>query len=355
MRNVVALVAFAWLLAPSTVDTQSSATSRYRVISTNRLPTLQKELDQAAGDGYRVIASARPAPALRVVVLERSKDKYEYFISDAAATAVRDQKVQPGFRILPQTVGSASNSPCGAVFERSGGDVVRRDYRVADAVYPGNLQKDILEATAEGYRVLVAGAAAGFCAVLEREHAGSGGGAATTAVKDVSAKEKKVNLSVADYSRPYVLLATTRTSTLEKEMADAVAHGFRLHSGSAADELVYLMERQDASAPRADYVVLSTNKRETLEREMNQAAARGYRLHPFSLAGILRSMSGTFETIAVMEKRESPAIEYRVIATARAGTFEKELSAALEQGWDFVAMPKSGALMAVVQRLVTPR
>ena len=102
-------------------------------------------------------------------------------------------------------------------------------------------------------------------------------------------------------------------------------------------------------------MLLSTTKTETLEREMNQAVARGYRLHPLSLAGIYRSMSGAFETVAVMEKRESPAVEYRVIGAARAGTFEKELTAAGEQGWELVAAVRSGAFTAVLQRTAVPR
>lgn len=349
MRRIVALFALAWLLTSTIADAQSPPASRYRVISTSKISTLQAELAQAANDGYRVAASSRPAPAVKVLVLERSNNRYEYFVSDALPQDVRDQKVPPGYRIVPQTVGSTANGPCAAILERSPGDSGRRDYRIEDAVYPGNLQNDILNAAAEGYRVLVIGAAAGFCAVLEREPRAASTSAPTAAVKD-GAKEKKVNLSAADYSRPYVLIATSKTSTLEKEIAEAVAHGYRLQSGSAGDELVYLMERQDEKSPQADYLLLSTTKTETLEREMNQAATRGYRLHPLSLAGVYKSLSATFEAVAVMEKRESPAVEYRVIGTARAGTFEKELTAAGEQGWELLATVRSGAFTAVLQR-----
>jgi hypothetical protein len=349
MRQITTLVVSAWLLTPTIAWAQSPAASRYRVLSANKFSTLQAELAQAANEGYRVVANAGSA-----VVLERSSDKYEYLISGALPQDVRDQKVPPGYRILPRTVGQIAGGPCGAIFERSPGDSVRREYRVENAVYPGNLQKDILNATAEGYRVLVIGAVAGFCAVLEREPGAAGTNAPAAGVKEAG-KEKKANLGVADYSRPYVLMATTKTSTLEKEMAEAVARGHRLQSGAAADELLFLTERQDANTPKPDYILLSTTKTDTLEREMNQAVARGYRLHPLSLAGILRSMTGLFETVAVMEKRESPAVEYRVIGTSRAGTFEKELIAAGEQGWELVATVRSGAFTAVLHRPAGPR
>ena len=232
MRQITILVVSAWLLTPTIAWVQSPAASRYRVLSTNKISTLQAELAQAANEGYRVAASAGPA-----VVLERSNDKYEYLISGALPQDVRDQKVPPGYRILPQTVGQIANGPCGAIFERSPGDSGRREYRFEDAVYPGNLQKDILNAAVEGYRVLVIGAVAGFCAVLEREPGAAGTSAPVAGVKEAG-KEKNANLGVADYSRPYVLMGTTKTSTLEKEMAEAVARGYRLQSGAAADELV---------------------------------------------------------------------------------------------------------------------
>lgn len=349
MRQMIVLCASAWILAATIPAAHSQGASRYRVLTTNRMSTLQAELVQVASQGYRVAAAARPAPAVRALVLEGSKEKLDYFISEVLALDVSTQKVEPGYRILPRTVGSLGNGPCSAIFERSPNDSGRRDYRVEDAVYPGNLQKDILNAASEGYRVLVIGAGAGFCAVLEREP-----GAASPSTPAVDrkneGKEKKVNLAAADYSRPYVLIATTKTSTLEKEIADAAAHGFRLQSAAAADELVYLMERQDATTARADYILLSTTKSETLEREMNQAVARGYRVHPFSLTGVFKSLSGTFEIVAVMEKRESPAVEYRVIGTARAGTFEKEVAAAGDEGWELVALPASGGFTAVLQR-----
>lgn len=353
MRLVIPLFVLAFLTS-TLADAQSPVASRYRLLSTNKISTLQAELTQAANEGYRVAASARPAPAIRVLILERSTDKREYFISETLPQDVRDQKVPPGYRILPQTVGSMATGPCTAIFERSSGDRERRDYRVEDAVYPGNLQKDILNATADGYRVLAIGAAAGFCAVLER---GSGAAATSAPAADVKAggKEKKVNLGAADYSQPYVLIATNKTSTLEKELAEAVAHGYHLQSGAAGDELTYLMERQAANTPPAQYELLSTTKAETLEREMNQAVARGYRLHPLSLTGIFKSLSATFESVAVMEKRESPAVEYRVIGTARAGAFEKEITASGEQGWELVASISSGAFMAVLQRPADPR
>jgi hypothetical protein len=84
---------------------------------------------------------------------------------------------------------------------------------------------------------------------------------------------------------------------------------------------------------------------------MNQAATRGYQLHPFTLGAIVRPIPDfdiprVTEIVAVMERRESPALEYRVIRLAwwtRLPQFEKEINVAGEQGWELTATLGSSA------------
>jgi hypothetical protein len=112
------------------------------------------------------------------------------------------------------------------------------------------------------------------------------------------------------------------------------------------------MERHDAKAPLADYVLLSTST-ETLERGMNQTATRGYHLHPFSLGAVgskflmdSEILSVREAVVVVMEKRESPQVEYRVMRTwAGRQQFEGELNAAGTQGWELVATLGSAAVL----------
>lgn len=316
-------------LAPVPASTETQALPAFRVISANRFSTLQTELAQAAAEGYRVRAVMRPAPASRAILLERSTDKREYFLSSDAERELRDGKIPPGFVILPQTLGAIGGGPCGAVFERDP-SATASAYRIESAVSPNNLQKDILAAVAKGDRVRMLGANAGYCALLE-----SGAPATATA----EGKEK-----------PIELIATSRTATLEKELAAAAARGFRLHSAAAAEEFMFLMERQEAGSPAGDYLVFSTSKAETLQSEMNKASAKGYQLHPFSMMGKTRGLTAALETTIVMEKRDRPPVEYRVISTARAATFEKELLESAEQGWQLAAVLPSGAFSAVMER-----
>jgi hypothetical protein len=333
MRQVLMLSLVFVALVPIPSTAQSPTSPRYRVISTNRFSTLQTELAQAAAEGYRVRATMRPADAARAIVLERSPDKREYFVSSGVERDLRDGKVPSGYVILPHTLGVIGGGPCGAVFERDP-SATAPAYRIESAVSPNNLQKDILTAIGKGDRVRMIGAAAGYCALLE-----SGGTAGASATAAADGKEKAIEL-----------IATSRTATLEKELAAAAARGFRLHSAAAADEYIFLMERQEAAGPPPDYLVISTSKAETLQGEMNQASAKGYHLHPFSLIGKTRGLTATLEITVVMEKRDRPPVEYRVLSTARAASFEKELVESAEQGWQLVATLPYGAFSAVMER-----
>ena len=355
MRRTIAFFASAWLLTATIAYAQSPTTSRYKVLSPDLVSTA--ELAKAAKRGYRVAAVAQTTAGF--LVLERWTDKREYVVSDGLLKDIRERKVPPGYRILPQTVrviglGVAGYGPCAGIWERSSGDRVGRDYRVEHALHLRNLRRDILNAAAEGYHALVIRAgAAGYCAVLERGAQAVSTSASLANIRDRST-EKNLSLGAADDPRPYVLIATRETNTLQKELTEAVAHGYRLHSGLAGDEFVYLMERQGANAALADYVLLSTRSIETLVRSMNQTATRGYQLHPFSLGALVIPIPDidipqATQIVAVMERRESPPLEYRVIrARWTWPQFEKEINAAAEQGWELTATLGSGA--ALMQR-----
>src|SRR5262245_64887251 len=71
----------------------------------------------------------------------------------------------------------------------------------------------------------------------------------------------------------YRLLATNKTSTMEKEMNLAAAEGFRFEgamggeTAGGGNEIVVMMSRKpDADGPRYDYRLLATNKTTTLEK-----------------------------------------------------------------------------------------
>ena len=75
---------------------------------------------------------------------------------------------------------------------------------------------------------------------------------------------------------------------------------------------------------RFDYKVLATNRTSTMEKEMNQAAALGFRLA--AVMGGETSFGGS-EVVVIMQKGEegaSGSYQYRLLATNRTSTMQKE-------------------------------
>lgn len=145
--------------------------------------------------------------------------------------------------------------------------------------------------------------------------------------------------------RAYKVLATNKTSTMQKEMQEAGAAGYRFvavmggETAAGGDEVVVLMERREDDKARYEYRLLATNKTSTLQKELQEAADAG-----FEAVGqtVFESMFGGRETAGILERNpEAPArprYEYKLIATSRTSTLEKELQEAAETGYEAVGM-----------------
>lgn len=291
------------------------------------LDTVTREsLARVASQGYR-IAERGGRVAASFMVFERSAGAYEYSVSLLEDLG----KVPPGYRVLPHTVVPGPRASCAAILERAPGDRVPRDYRIEREGFrriwgtlsvPRSLIKGIAKAATDGYRIIAAG---GNCAVLERP--------------------RDATREAAGTPPRYQLIAPRSTKALEREMALAVARGYRLHWVFYHEHLVFVMERQD-NAPALDHLVVAAEWPPNqswvprLEPKLNEAALRGYHLIEVSIATLGN------EVVAVMEKREAPLVEYRVLETFTERGYapsswrplEQEFLAASEQGWEYVAL-----------------
>ncbi|HKQ89272.1 MAG TPA: hypothetical protein VJZ77_01220 [Blastocatellia bacterium] len=142
----------------------------------------------------------------------------------------------------------------------------------------------------------------------------------------------------------YRLLATNKTSTMEKEMNQAAAEGFRFGGAMGGEtavggaEMVVIMWRKpDADAPRYDYRLLATNKTSTMQKELSGAGEAG-----FLYAGqtVYNSAFGGREVVVILErsKGEKTAYEYRLLATNKTSTMQNEMSEASRAGYVFCGM-----------------
>lgn len=148
----------------------------------------------------------------------------------------------------------------------------------------------------------------------------------------------------------YRVLATNKTSTMQKEMQEAAAAGFRFGDVMGGDtafggsEVVVIMVR-DGSKGLYDYRLLATNKTSTMQKEMQEAGDAGYEYRGQT---VFKSTFGGREVVAILEKVPEAKIvryEYRLLATKKTSTMQKELAEAGDQGFGFVGMTVAKTLV----------
>ncbi|MFZ1700392.1 MAG: hypothetical protein WBO10_13465 [Pyrinomonadaceae bacterium] len=157
----------------------------------------------------------------------------------------------------------------------------------------------------------------------------------------------------------YKLLATTRTSTMQKELNEAAAQGYRILVGSptSGSEMALFLSRDGTVSDPFQYKLLATTRTGTMQKEMNEAADAGYRLIPSSMIA-KKQLLGGVEIVMIMERPPKPtkSYEYKLLATNRTSTLQKEAAEAKEAGFLIVGMVSRDEHMVVVERevLLTP-
>ncbi|HVZ61436.1 MAG TPA: hypothetical protein VG892_11695 [Terriglobales bacterium] len=151
----------------------------------------------------------------------------------------------------------------------------------------------------------------------------------------------------------YKVIATTKTSTTEKEMNEASDEGFRFGgtmggtTGFAGSEVVTIMVRTAASSGsssssgkrRYAYRLLATKKTSTMQKELQDAGDEGY---SYKGQTVYRSAFGGKEVVVILEldrdEKSRSRYEYLLLATKRTSTMQKELSDAGRAGYEFVGV-----------------
>jgi hypothetical protein len=146
----------------------------------------------------------------------------------------------------------------------------------------------------------------------------------------------------------FKVLATNKTSTMEKEMNEAAQAGFVLQSVMGGEtafggkEVIVVMGRSSAPAGQKSYRLLAANKTSTLEKEMQLAAETGFE---YKGQTIFESAFGGREVSVIMERDKNAGAKtgssYRLLATSKTSTMEKELAEAGGQGYSVIGMTVS--------------
>lgn len=106
----------------------------------------------------------------------------------------------------------------------------------------------------------------------------------------------------------YKLLATSRTSAMQKELREFGELGFEYKGQTIFKEVIVILERdREALAHRYQYQLAATNKTSTMQKELSSAGQAG-----FSLVGITvaETSFGGKEVVAILSKMEIQQAEH---------------------------------------------
>lgn len=158
----------------------------------------------------------------------------------------------------------------------------------------------------------------------------------------------------------YKVLATSKTSTMEKEMNDAGAAGYKFAAVMGGEtaiggaEVVVLMQKGGDITGKFRYRLLATSRTSTMQKEMNDAALDGY---DYVGQTVFKSLFGGQEVVSIVERGASAESEfvYRLIATSKTSTLQQEANEIGAAGYQALGMTVGktalgGSEMVVIAR-----
>jgi hypothetical protein len=141
----------------------------------------------------------------------------------------------------------------------------------------------------------------------------------------------------------YKVLATSKTSTMEKEMNDNGALGYKFmavmggETGFGGKEVVVLMQKGGQATGKYRYKLLATSRTSTMQKEMNDAALDGY---DYVGQTVFESLFGGEEVVSIVERGAQSESEYiyKLIATSKTSTLQMEANDIGRDGFEALGM-----------------
>jgi hypothetical protein len=285
-------------LAAAKKQTQElDLTQPFLLLSGDNAKRLQQELDQAAAAGYRVVQAGprgqgsgsftggllggvSRSAGVYLVLLERDptlQSPFQYRVLKWGGVkgleGEMNEAAAEGFRLLPGTLRYKrfKFGPLGAsrtlfgLMEKSPQPTRKWQYLVLERVMTGRLERDIQEAVAKGYEAVHMVEGGGYTVLMRKAFQDDSGPAGQTEPSP---------------PKEYLLLSTSKISTLRKELQEATASGqYAVMDAIVAIGNEYLVMLEEVSSPPpVEYAVLGFN-----EKEVQEARVQGYE----PLAGVV--------------------------------------------------------------------
>lgn len=165
-----------------------------------------------------------------------------------------------------------------------------------------------------------------------------------------SAQKERVKI---DEDQNYLVLSTKKIGTMEKELDEVAAKGFRVLYSAPTQQLdmaLFLKRSEGNEENLAAYKILATSKISTMRKELNQFAEKGYRFLPRT--AIFKSGFITAEFVTVMERLANPVYryEYKLIQGRKETKVHKEIEAGIADGYKPITMIILGRHVVVMEK-----
>lgn len=167
-------------------------------------------------------------------------------------------------------------------------------------------------------------------------------------------------------SYEYRVLATSRTSTMEREMNEAADDGYRFQGVMGGEtafggaEVVSVMMKGAGTTGRFAYRLLATNQTSTMQQEMRAAGDEGF---DYRGQTVFDTLFGGEEVVVILERDNDlpdAKYDYLLLATSQTSTLQAELSDAGERGFQLVGLSVGETtfggdeVVAITRRVVAP-
>lgn len=117
-----------------------------------------------------------------------------------------------------------------------------------------------------------------------------------------------------------------------------------------------MLGRSDGHRPRYQYKLVATNKTSTMQRELQEAADQGC---DYIGQTVFESMFGGKEVVSILQRdtdiKTPITYEYKLMATKKTSTLEKELQEAGDQGYTVLGMTVAKTLVGGTELVAITR
>lgn len=156
-----------------------------------------------------------------------------------------------------------------------------------------------------------------------------------------------------DEDQSYLVLSTKRIQTMEKELDEVARNGFRILYGAPAqgfDMAILLKRVPEAKDEPYSYRILATSRNKTMEKELNEFASQGYRLLPRTIT--FKSGLFTNELLMVLERepQAKKKYEYKLISAGKETKLHKKIDEAMGQGFLPITMVSMSDHIVVLEK-----